>query len=533
MPFINQNWAAIASSANIPQRNLQSGAIVGAPGLYSYQSHTETLGTIASDVTYFSPVDINLYAGDLIYIVGSDASAEFTVLSVDDDTGNVIIAQNAGSGDVVGPGSSTDNAVVRFNGTTGQIIQNSLAILNDAGALSGLTGLISSGLTYPVADAAAGSHMVTDGAGHLSLQPVGGGGDVFGPASSTDNALSRFDGTSGKLIQNSLVALSDIGALTGVTNITTLAATIGALDYATIDGPAGAHMVTDGAGNLSLVPQTGGGDVTGPASSTDNALARFDSTSGKLIQNSVGILSDAGALSGLTGLVSSGLTYPVADATAGFAITTNGSGTLALTAVGDVVGPVSSTDNHLAIYSGTSGSLIKDTSPVVLNVGAMSGLTALSVGALAYPTTDSTAGFVVTTNGSGTLSLQAPSGGGGGFTPVVITSNVSATKIAKDEEAINNASGSGVTTVLLPDETGGNTVAIGDEFRVVGGTCVGGWLLSIGAAGQFIHVGNTSTTATGTVASTNQYDQITIVAITASPNASFVAIQSIGALSVL
>jgi hypothetical protein len=48
------------------------------------------------------------------------------------------------------------------------------------------------------------------------------------------------------------------------------------------------------------------GDVVGPASATDNALARFDLTTGKLIQNSVGILSDAGILTGLTGLTSSG-----------------------------------------------------------------------------------------------------------------------------------------------------------------------------------------------------------------------------------
>ena len=48
------------------------------------------------------------------------------------------------------------------------------------------------------------------------------------------------------------------------------------------------------------------GDVVGPASATDNALVRFDLTTGKLIQNSIGILTDAGALSGLTGLTSSG-----------------------------------------------------------------------------------------------------------------------------------------------------------------------------------------------------------------------------------
>ena len=48
------------------------------------------------------------------------------------------------------------------------------------------------------------------------------------------------------------------------------------------------------------------GDVVGPASSTDNALARFDLATGKLIQNSVGLLSDAGILTGLTGVTSSG-----------------------------------------------------------------------------------------------------------------------------------------------------------------------------------------------------------------------------------
>lgn len=47
---------------------------------------------------------------------------------------------------------------------------------------------------------------------------------------------------------------------------------------------------------------SGTGDVTGPGSSTDNALARFDSTTGKIIQNSVGILSDTGSLSGLTNI---------------------------------------------------------------------------------------------------------------------------------------------------------------------------------------------------------------------------------------
>ncbi len=61
-------------------------------------------------------------------------------------------------------------------------------------------------------------------------------------------------------------------------------------------------------GVVTLLASSAGasGDVVGPASATDNALARFDLTTGKLIQNSVGILSDAGALSGLTDISASG-----------------------------------------------------------------------------------------------------------------------------------------------------------------------------------------------------------------------------------
>lgn len=42
-----------------------------------------------------------------------------------------------------------------------------------------------------------------------------------------------------------------------------------------------------------------GGDVVGPASATDNAIARFDTTTGKLIQNSVTLIDDTGNASGI------------------------------------------------------------------------------------------------------------------------------------------------------------------------------------------------------------------------------------------
>lgn len=57
----------------------------------------------------------------------------------DDGTWQVV---SAGSGDVVGPASSTDNTIPRFDSTTGKLLQGSVAILGDDGTfyLEGIAG---------------------------------------------------------------------------------------------------------------------------------------------------------------------------------------------------------------------------------------------------------------------------------------------------------------------------------------------------------------------------------------------------------
>ena len=47
----------------------------------------------------------------------------------------------------------------------------------------------------------------------------GGSGDVVGPSSSTANALTRYNGTTGKLIKNSVAILDDSGNLSGINNL--------------------------------------------------------------------------------------------------------------------------------------------------------------------------------------------------------------------------------------------------------------------------------------------------------------------------
>jgi len=68
------------------------------------------------------------------------------------------------------------------------------------------------------------------------------GGDVVGPASATDNALARYDTTTGKLIQNSTVTLDDNGNMINVNSVgldttpATVPATVGTISWDDGDG---------------------------------------------------------------------------------------------------------------------------------------------------------------------------------------------------------------------------------------------------------------------------------------------------------
>jgi hypothetical protein len=97
-------------------------------------------------------------------------------------------------------------------------------------------------------------------------------GDLSGPASSTDNAVIRWDGTSGKTAQNSSVTIDDSGNVTTAGRI---------------------HSTTTGFRFPDNTDQTTAG-VIGPASSTDNAVVRWDGTSGGLIQDSSVVIDDSG-----------------------------------------------------------------------------------------------------------------------------------------------------------------------------------------------------------------------------------------------
>jgi len=142
---------------------------------------------------------------------------------------------------------------------------------------------------------------VTNGTGTITID-ADNNGDVVGPGSATDSNLASFDGVTGKLIKDSGIAQGDVvEASATLQQYRVIVGDSGAKDVAALSsvGTSGQVLTSNGAGSNPSWQDNADGDVTGPASSTNNAIARFDGTTGKIIQNSVVTIADS------TGLINS------------------------------------------------------------------------------------------------------------------------------------------------------------------------------------------------------------------------------------
>jgi hypothetical protein len=327
-------------------------------------------------------------------LAATEVQAALVELQGDIDTINSDLGD-----DVEGPASSTDNAVVRFDGTTGKLIQNSSITIDDTGTLTAgalaYDGMTFNGTTITSATGTQvnfnsneflitanavkqfGAHTIfaeNNGAtGANATVAIGNAKNILlNQATLTSiDMLSGGNGSSGQEVTliNKTGATITINNLTGATaaqqiktptgaNVSVLddsavdlvfngdnwtlvgikeaasaitntpAGTISATDVqsaineldgdiqAHISDAAGAHAASaisnSPSGNLAATDVQGAlnelqgdintintdiaDDVEGPASSTDNAVARFDGTTGKLIQNSSVTISDTGVI---------------------------------------------------------------------------------------------------------------------------------------------------------------------------------------------------------------------------------------------
>ena len=196
-----------------------------------------------------------------------------------------------------------------------------------------------------------GQALVWNSAGSKWLPgAAAGSGDMVGPASATDNALVRFDGTTGKLSQTSLVTVSDTGAITapGVGSVIPFyyadqtafpSATTyhGAIAHSHADGKMYfAHSATWNAlANASELPAAYSATSINALSDVDTATAA-PSNGQALVWNSVRSNWEPGTVSG-----GGGVTYGIS------AETVSGGADIRLT------GSDASTDN-LTIAAGTN-----------------------------------------------------------------------------------------------------------------------------------------------------------------------------------
>jgi hypothetical protein len=244
----------------------------------------------------------------------------------------------------------------------------------------------STGNTLTKATLTAGTNVtITNAAGAITIAASGGGGGT--PGGSTTQVQYNNAGAFGGIT----------GATTNGTALTLVAPVLGTPASATLTNATGLPLTTGVTGNLPVTnlnsgtgatsstfwrgdgvwsSPAGGGDVVGPASSTDNAFARFDSTTGKLLQNSTGAtLSDTGA-----------------------AVFTGALDVLGNSTAGSNIKLYEDTDN------GTNYVSFKAPDTIASNV------------TWTLPAADGTSAQVLSTNGSGTLSWATAGGGSSQWT---------------------------------------------------------------------------------------------------------------------
>jgi len=483
----------IATAATIGSINLNANNIINVNTLTVTETitSTATIGTVnvanngdITGVNNLTATEINIATATIAGNYYPTSVATLGYILQAGSTGVLEFASIAsiGSGDVTSITTSLDSALVRYSGVSGKVIKNTNITVDDNANISGISNLTATeinvvaaatiaGNYYPNAIATAGYILQASSNGVLSFTTFVIGGNVEGPATATDTAIAIYNGTSGKVIQNSNITISttnsisgvatlsatnvktnnlvatnatifnlnstvgtitdlavtigtigsvsfnagtvlgitdltatagtigsvnlNSGTVTGISNLTATAATIAANYYPTTVATAGYILQASGNGVLSFTTFVIGGNVVGPATASNTAIALYNGTSGKLIQNSNVTIDATNDVSGIatltatnvkinnliatTGIIANLVVtaatiganyYPTLVATASYILQASSNGVLNFTTFtasgsGNVVGPATATDTAIAIYSGATGKIIQNCGVII------------------------------------------------------------------------------------------------------------------------------------------------------------------------
>jgi hypothetical protein len=475
----NQITSGIINSARI------SGSYTGITGVGTLTVGTWNASTIGAN--YGGTGQVTYAIGDMLYATSAAGLSKLTI------------------------GAST--YILTSSGTAPQwTLPSTVAVGTATNLAGGLANQIpyqtgANVTSFITAPTIAGTYLNWSGSAfQWSVNPLG---DVIGPASATDNAIARFDTTTGKLIQNSVVTIGDTGAATGFTTLSASTSVSTPIIKAT-SSAGGALQNTSGTNQIQW--GAGGGDnVTIDVSTNINGTnAQIDISptgTGHVHINPTGVNSIqinptyVGTMDNMT----IGATTPKAiTGTTITATTFNGSGS-GLTSI-----PNSALTNSTISGVALGGSLF--------NLTAGTGVS-FSAG--------------TTYNGSAAITINA-TGSGGTVTSVAATvpSFLSVSGSPITTSGTLAISYSGTALPILNGGTGQTTASAafnalsplttaGDVLY--GGTSGAGTRLGIGTAGQVLTVnaGATapqwSTPTTGTVTSVAQSFTGGLISVTGSP----------------
>lgn len=203
---------------------------------------TDVVGT---DALFFTVFMTEIMPGLALSRIGNTFNVNTDGIGIEVNGSNDLQLKNGGVTNsklqydyiVISPGSGISGGGVTYLGTSSTISVDSTVIRTTgvqtmSGPKTFSDGIIlgsgsygislyapfisnSYSLVLPVNGGLPEQFLQTNGAGVLAWA-TSSSGDVFGPSFSTDNAVARFDGTTGKIIQNSQVIITDTGNMSGV-----------------------------------------------------------------------------------------------------------------------------------------------------------------------------------------------------------------------------------------------------------------------------------------------------------------------------
>jgi hypothetical protein len=216
---------------------------------YAGQTSITTLGTIATGTWNATTIAVNkggtgltsYTVGDLIYATGPTTLSQLN----DATTGNALISGGLATAPTwgkIGLTTHVSGTLPIANGGT-----NATATPT-AGAVAYGTGT-----AYAFTAAGTSGQVLTSSGAGTPTWATPGGGNVVGPASATDNAIARYDGTTGKLIQNSGITIDDSDNTAGVRSVGFSGSTPASTPAGTMwfDTATGSYNAIMGNGNIT------------------------------------------------------------------------------------------------------------------------------------------------------------------------------------------------------------------------------------------------------------------------------------------